>query len=142
MVNSSRMPSRRVIQSALQGFLGTLTSRYSAYEGRWLFGFLVDDVASETIDLLSPDVVQTRSRPYRTLIALAREKFRAQVGTTQLPMSAVRTATLELHRSAESRSVKDGALVRDAFDLTFLVLAVTDDGRSWRRERTVVVWRH
>ena len=41
------IPARRHLKSVLAGFLGTYTSRYSDFQGYWLFGFIV-----EVIDLM------------------------------------------------------------------------------------------
>ena len=41
-VIATSMPTRRVIKSVLHNFLGTYTSRYSDYNGYWLFGFMVE----------------------------------------------------------------------------------------------------
>ena len=51
--------NRRVIKGVLDNFLGTYTSRYTDYEGYWLFGLLVADLGEVEFDLLaaggSPD---------------------------------------------------------------------------------------
>jgi hypothetical protein len=46
------MKPRRIIKGVLHNFLGTYTSRYSDYDGYWLFGMLVRDVEELSIDLL------------------------------------------------------------------------------------------
>ena len=46
------MAKRRAIRGVLGNFLGTFTSRYSDYDGYWLFGFLVADLKDLRIDLL------------------------------------------------------------------------------------------
>ena len=38
------MPRRRTIKGVLDNFLGTYTSRYSDYDGYWLFGMVVGEV--------------------------------------------------------------------------------------------------
>ena len=47
------MTSRRVIPGVLHNFLGTFTSRYSDFNGYWIFGFLVEKMDSVRIDLLA-----------------------------------------------------------------------------------------
>ena len=50
------MASRRVIKGVLGNFLGTYVSRYSDYDGYWLFGFLVGDLGELRINLLGQSV--------------------------------------------------------------------------------------
>jgi hypothetical protein len=45
--------TRRVLNSVLRGFLGSYSSRYSDFDGFWLFGFLVSDLALMEVDLLA-----------------------------------------------------------------------------------------
>ena len=47
------MTSRRVIPGVLHNFLGTFTSRYSDFDGYWVFGFLIESMDRVRIDLLS-----------------------------------------------------------------------------------------
>jgi hypothetical protein len=47
------MPTRRVIKSVLDGFLGTYVSRYSDFGGYWLLGQVLDDLDGLEIDLLA-----------------------------------------------------------------------------------------
>ena len=46
------MASRSVIKSVLWNFLGTYMSRYSDYDGYWLFGFLIEDMGELEINIL------------------------------------------------------------------------------------------
>ncbi len=73
------MMRRRTINGVLHNFLGTYTSRYSDYDGYWLFGLLVGEVGELKIDLLSPTVGTTTSAPVAAVIELAVRKFREQM---------------------------------------------------------------
>jgi hypothetical protein len=49
------MPTTRALQGVLNSFLDAFKSRYSAYRGYWLFGFLVTEPALPPMDLLARD---------------------------------------------------------------------------------------
>ena len=36
------MPSRKMLKGVIRGFLGTYVSRYSEFDGRLLFGFVIE----------------------------------------------------------------------------------------------------
>ena len=50
------MATRKALNSVVHNFLGTFVSRYSAFKGYWLFGFLVADDEPLRLDLLAPDL--------------------------------------------------------------------------------------
>jgi hypothetical protein len=58
----SRMPGRRSITGVLCGFLGTYTSRYSDFDGYWIFGFLVAQVVDVKFDLWATEPFRSRRR--------------------------------------------------------------------------------
>lgn len=91
------MPTRRVMKSALAGFLGTFTSRYSDYRGFWLFGFLVP-FEPLVIDLLAsePTAAPPEATPIRFCQWRARTAFQDQIAKAGLPMAAVHSATMTL----------------------------------------------
>jgi hypothetical protein len=68
------MTSRRVILGVLHNFLGTFTSRYSDFDGYWVFGFLVESMDAVRIDLLA-DVESANSTPSGFIRWLAVQRF-------------------------------------------------------------------
>ncbi len=60
------MACRNAIRGALNGFLGTYTSRYSDFGGYWLFGLVANELRQLQIDLLAPhdpEVERRNTRP-------------------------------------------------------------------------------
>ena len=47
------MVSERAMKSVLHNFLETYTSRYSDYDGFWVFGFIVETMLPANIDLMA-----------------------------------------------------------------------------------------
>jgi hypothetical protein len=80
----------------LHNMLGTYLSRYSDYEGYWLFGFLVPRLTDLQIDLLGRrehgDIIQDRAAE-RAVTA-----FRDQIAKARFPLDRVRSADLLLRR--------------------------------------------
>lgn len=70
---------RPAIKSVLHNFLGTYTSRYSDYEGYWLFGFLFLKFRTLRIDLLLPNVGETDTPEVAFAIQLASQRFKQQL---------------------------------------------------------------
>src|SRR6266436_3851644 len=97
------MMRRRTITSVLHNFLGTYTSRYSDYDGYWLFGMLVADVAELKIDLLGSAFGTTVSTPIAAATQLAAQRFREQMKKAGLSVACVTEATLDITKLPDSR---------------------------------------
>lgn len=135
--------NRRSIRGVLSNFLGTYTSRYSDYDGYWLFGLVVDQpTAPVEVDLLDPNVKDSSSGPMDTTMILARTKFAEQMQKAGLDPTYVKGAQLRIERLP---GIKRGAVnfrPTDGFDLVFSVTAVLDTGRVFLSKRTLFVAPH
>jgi len=74
-----QMASPKQIRGALRSFLGTYTSRYSAFDRFWLFGFIVGRVSDLRIDLMCPLAIVNESAPLAAAREVARAKFQEQL---------------------------------------------------------------
>ena len=91
------MSTRRVIQSVLHNFLGTYTSRYSDFNGYWLFGFLVESLDCFEFDLFAADCNSPVAvDEFARQLAVAR--FADQLRKSMLERSRVREARLSIRR--------------------------------------------
>jgi len=133
---------RRTIKGVLHNFLGTFTSRYSDYDGYWLFGMLVADVGELKIDLLSPSVGPTASAPVAAAIRLAAQKFREQVEKAGLSVSRTREARLDITRPPDSRRGSVNGRVCAGHDVRFVAKVVSDNGKTYESEISVFVAPH
>jgi hypothetical protein len=135
------MATARVIRGVLGNFLCTYTSRYSNYDGYWLFGFLVAELGELRIDLLAP-ADRELSSPLSVAIRTAATKFEDQVRKAGLVPGQVREAWLILRRMP---GLVDG-LVNDhpcsGYNIRFLAGALMDSGRQYGRERVIFVAPH
>lgn len=139
------MASRKLINSVLLGFLGTYTSRYSEFEGYFLFGFIVDSFSDITIDLLNFTSSAKETSPYYKMNSLAVEKFREQLDKAKLPFSMVKSATLSVRKGASCEDLlytKIKPMMVSGFDFTFTARAVSDTGRIYEKRVTIFVAPH
>ena len=128
------MPSRRVLKGVLCNFLGTYTSRYSEYDGYWLFGFLVEELATARFDLLAPpgraDDLLTESH------RLAARLFADQLAKSGLDRSAVVSAMLDVKRGASTLVSDEG------WQYEFRADATTETGKRFECATRVFVAPH
>ena len=134
------MPSRRVLNGVLAGFLGTYTSRYSDFDGYWLFGFLVRELETAEFDLLAVGIDVAVS-PLASARNLASRKFAEQLEKSRLDRSHIREARLVIERTPDDGSVP-GQHFRGGFNLRFRATATMDNERRFTRETTVFVAPH
>jgi len=126
----------------LRGFLGTYVSRYSDWDGFWLFGFLVSELRVMEIDLLGAGGdVAPADTPEAAARALATSKFRDQLAKVGLPAGRVEAASLTLERLAPATGLADG-VARAGFQLRFRAATTTDTGRVFEAEQIVFVAPH
>ncbi len=135
------MATRRIIRGVLGNFLGTYTSRYSDYDGYWLFGFLVGHLGELRIDLLAPTVSQPDS-PCGVAIRSAAAKFEDQLRKAGLGRSQVREAWLTIRKLAASFEGSVNGHPCRGHNLGFSVWVVTDGGKRYEREQVVFVAPH
>jgi hypothetical protein len=134
------VPTRRVLSGVLQGFIGTYTSRYSHFDGYWLFGFLVSDFAHLEVDLLNePSAALSTAEGRARFLAIL--KFREQLGRAGLPVTNVARATLTIDRGEPSVQLA-GERARAGFSMRFRCRATVDKGRIFEHAKDVFVAPH
>jgi hypothetical protein len=126
------MPRRGVINSALFNFLGTYTSRYSAFNGYWLFGFLVGDGVRLEFDLLAQPPAADGSAKSRAAV-IAIERFHNQMRKARIA-SAIEAAKLVLETNSGRVRRPVNGWEHDGFLLTASVHALV--GGAWRHRQT------
>ena len=135
------MATQRAIRGVLGSFLGTYTSRYSDYDGYWLFGFLVADLGELRIDLLAPPASDSEC-PLIVAIRSAAVKFAVQMQKAGLVRSQVREAWLTIGKlSGQTVGSINGAPCA-GYNVSFEAGAVMDGGRRYERESVVFVAPH
>ena len=92
------MPSSRVLKSVVHNFLGTFMSRYTGFDGYWLFGFVVERSAEADVDLLEVPSA-ARSTPVAALRATACDRFQEQLAKAGIAVQRLSSATLQWRRS-------------------------------------------
>ena len=115
-------------------------SRYSDYNGYWLFGFLVAEHAVLKFDLLS--ATGSTGSPETRANHLASLKFSEQLRKSGLDRANVREATLLIERLGAVERLVAGGHRRLGFDVRFEVTAIADGGRPFHREAVMFVAPH
>ena len=101
-------------------------SRNSGFDGYLLFGFVIDDLNCEEIDLMVPAPASSASTPHCELSRLARHTFQEQLSKVGLPISVVRSATLKI--------------LKEGYDVSFNVYVVSDLGRVYEDGVREGIW--
>jgi len=135
------MATRRTVRGVLGNFLGTYTSRYSDYDGYWLFGFLVADLAELRIDLLATQVDDANT-PVSVAVRSAVGKFDDQVRKAGLVRSQVREACLTIRRLPGSVEGPVNGHSCAGYNISFSAGVLMDGGRRYEREQIVFVAPH
>lgn len=140
------MSARKTLRSVLWNFLGTYMSRYSEFNGYWLFGFLVTAIDSREFDLLIPHIIEVT--PLDTAAHLAEAKFADQLRKGGIDKSLLGSAHLTVART----SIMFRGHVqhvwppqneeRDGYQVTFRAEARLVDGAAFSAERTAFVAPH
>ena len=136
------MPRRRLINGALDGFLGNLVSRYSDLNGYWLLGFLAVQRNSLEIDLCSRDSDAGGDAPENIFVALATRKFAEQLDKWKILAAWVAGARLDVTWSRDVASGFVGGTRQDGYGATFAATVTTDLGRAISRAKHVFVAPH
>lgn len=132
----------RRIQGVLCNFLGTYTSRYSNYDGWWLFGFLADEIQQLTIDLLNPQITNSENRPLILAAQLAGRKFREQMDKNRIAISLIREARLEISKLPQSKDGFANGRASVGNEFRFAVQTTTDFGKTYKTEATIFIAPH
>lgn len=129
----------RTIKSVLNNFLGTYTSRYSNFDGYWLFGFLQEAVK---IDLTQTELSEDSCTPLYFVKQLAAAKFREQIVKTNLESLFLKEAHLNITKSVNSINGYVNGHLYCGFTMKFEVTATTDLGKVYQSKVVLFVAPH
>ncbi|MCL4205293.1 MAG: hypothetical protein KJ000_22650 [Pirellulaceae bacterium] len=135
------MVTRRAIRGVLGNFLDTYTSRYTEYDGYWLFGFIVTELAELRIELLTP-TSDASDAPLETAVRSAVAKFADQAQKAGLVRPQVRDAWLTIRKLPGPAKGSINGVPCAGHNVSFSAGAVMDGGRRYEREQVVFVAPH
>jgi hypothetical protein len=126
-----------------KNFLGTFTSRYSNFDGYWLFGFLVG-AADLDIDLLGDPGDRRRrgDEPSEHASLVARTVFLDQLAKHRFSVSRLRDARLAISTSPTACERLAGGSLRAGCEMTFVIVVTTDHGGTYRASCSTFVAPH
>jgi hypothetical protein len=140
-LGSDIVATSRSIKGALRNFLSTYTSRYSDYDGYWLFGFLVPWLDQLSIDLLGPSPTVV-AHPLQAAIRTAIERFHDQLRKAGLDPARLGAARLVIRKLAEPVEGFVNGCLAPGFHVVFAIHAVTTSGRRYESDVTTFVAPH
>jgi hypothetical protein len=138
---------RSSLKGVLRSFLGTYTSRYSDYEGYWLFGVLETCPRDRCFDLLGPAPEPATKSPETFAARLASRRFSEQLAKSGVGRDCVAHASLVITRQPTPRfgrsySRLPQARLREGIDYRLKASVTTDLGRTYSEDATVFVAPH
>jgi hypothetical protein len=137
------MTRRRVIKRVLDNFLGTFTSRYSDFDGYWVFGFLVESMDSMNLDLLNVIAEGIDVTPSAFVRRQATQKFAEQLMKAKFPTSRLQEAHLTITRSPVARfGTVNHYRCCAGYDVRLLASAVTDLEKTYSSTLSIFVAPH
>ncbi len=136
------MSRRRQLKGVLHNFLGTLSSRYSDFDGYWLFGFLIESLDQSSINLLDENVENSDVAPIAFFKRLAAQKFAEQIAKAGLSRSWIREAHLDISRSPEARFGRVNGQDCYRYDVRFMAHIETDLGKFYKAYEGISVAPH
>lgn len=136
------MTSLKVTKSVLRNFLGTYVSRYSDFDGYWLFPQLVSELRDWSIDLLGSEPATETQTPRSAAVWLARRRFCEQAAKAGVGVDRMRAASLVIRKSDDMREGSGHLVGRSGYDVVFTVQATMDSGRTFRAESSVFIAPH
>jgi len=132
------------LKGVVRGFLGKYSSRYTAYRGYWLFGFLADGRVPLEIDLLGGVGAGWTfdDSPAEAARLRAVDAFRDQCGKLYIPDKAVADARLSITVAPDVIDGLAGGSRRSGRLMTLAVTVVADTGRTFAGAHTMFVAPH
>jgi hypothetical protein len=144
-MSKSKTMHRKRIKSILHNFLGTYSSRYSDYEGYWLFGMLTrDGLINLQIDLLNTS--KESGKKILPMVSVARHlaatKFQEQMEKERLPLSCIREAHLDITTRPNSLVGQVNGRPSLGYNVHLIACAISDHGKTFTSEIIIFVAPH
>ncbi|XGW00288.1 MAG: hypothetical protein ACAF41_15295 [Leptolyngbya sp. BL-A-14] len=136
------MVSRNAVKGVLHNFLETYTSRYSDYDGYWLFGLLIEGLEQLDIDLLKPQREVCRNAINSAAMQLATAKFKDQVEKGRLDLASFQQASLVITKSLASKDGYVNCHKSAGFEISFVIRATLHEDKTYECRKAIFVAPH
>ena len=135
------MATRNALSGVLTNFLGAYVSRYSEYNGYWMFGSLVPDFTMLSIDLLG-NVTDEAITPISVARNRAVARFNDQLIKAGLSPADVSAASLAIHRSLEPVTGKVNGYCCIGYQVIFAAEGTMASGKQYQSCRLAFIAPH
>ena len=136
------MKVRRRITGVLCSLLESFGSRYSDFDGYWIFGQLLRESDAFSISLLTSDASAADSRVLAKAKSIARSALRAQIQRAHIPIECVADAVLKIRKLDGDRIGSVNGHVAKGFSVSISAEAVSDFGKLYTAEKFLFVALH
>ncbi|ATC64543.1 hypothetical protein CMV30_11585 [Nibricoccus aquaticus] len=136
------MKMRRQIAGVLGNTLSAFASRYSDYDGYWLFGILITRADHFTFNIVGENPAERDDPVVAAAFYRGRNLFFQQLEKAQLPVGFISSASISLEKSSITKlgPVNHHAVL--GHDVTMSARAVSDLGKVYRSTKLIFVARH
>lgn len=131
-----------LLNGVLDNFLGTYTSRYSDYEGYWLFAIMSDNLDGLEVDLLGHRNAEDGNPHITAAHTIAVQKFREQMEKSGLREDNVREALLIVSKMPKPSTGMVNGRVCSGWMFRFVASATGATQARYKKERTIFVAPH
>jgi len=136
------MKIRRQITGVLGSSLTSYTSRNTDYDGYWLFGLLLRETGTLSVDLLDPQKNESKSDIQKAACRFAYERFKDQIQKSHIPAEYVASARLHLAKQDYPKLGPVNHRWTMGFDVLVAAEAISDLGRIYRAQTYIFVAPH
>lgn len=126
----------------LHNYLETLSSRYSDYDGFWVFGLLFHNLGAIKIDLDSQSSLLPGDPVLVWFEAESRRKFAEQIAKDRIPIEYVRAARLVCEVVSKPFSGSIGGSPTEGATCRLTVSVTSDLGAEYSRKKEFFVAPH
>jgi hypothetical protein len=134
--------TERILKGVLNGFLGTYTSRYSDFDGYWLFGLVLEDLNGTNINLLAHVSSSPAPNEKEEATRLACLKFQDQLEKHCLRSANLREAKLRLEVLPGTKEGFVNGKLSNGREVRFEVAVVSEHGKRFNATEIVFVAPH
>lgn len=136
------MKTRRRITGVLCSLLDSFGSRYSDFDGYWIFGLLLRESETFSIPLISTDYIGSDLPVLKKAKAISRHILREQMQKAHIPIECISDAILRIRKLEDGRSGLVNGRVTEGFLVSVSADAISDYGKNYRAEKFLFVAPH
>jgi hypothetical protein len=126
------MKCRRQIPGVLRSWLDTLVSRYTDYDGYWVWGMLQNETHSLDISIKGPDSNLSLTRLQLSLLGYSRRRAQELFDLSPVPFDVISELSLSVQTMPDRVMVRQGTHISNGFITNLAACATSDLNKKYR----------